>query len=114
MRAIIDAGPTLLRLDAGAAMRDNSPAMGVRPIFVLGSPRSGTTMIGNYLTTYGRKPEMDHQMVKDLGLSWRAYDGGGVEPTTPDPALNSVSHTGRHRIPILYEREVTTAPPATA
>jgi len=31
------------------AMRDNSPAMGARPIFVLGSPRSGTTMIGNYL-----------------------------------------------------------------
>jgi hypothetical protein len=24
MRAMIDAGPTLLRLDAGAAMRDNS------------------------------------------------------------------------------------------
>jgi hypothetical protein len=30
-------------------MRDNSKAMSVRPIFVLGSPRSGTTMIGNYL-----------------------------------------------------------------
>jgi len=30
-------------------MRDNSTAMSVRPIFVLGSPRSGTTMIGNYL-----------------------------------------------------------------
>jgi hypothetical protein len=30
-------------------MRDNSTAMNVRPIFVLGSPRSGTTMIGNYL-----------------------------------------------------------------
>ena len=30
-------------------MRDNSTAMSIRPIFVLGSPRSGTTMIGNYL-----------------------------------------------------------------
>jgi Sulfotransferase family len=30
-------------------MRDNSTAMSARPIFVVGSPRSGTTMIGNYL-----------------------------------------------------------------
>ena len=30
-------------------MGDNFPAMSVRPIFVLGSPRTGTTMIGNYL-----------------------------------------------------------------
>ena len=73
-----------------------------------------STMIGNYLTTYGRKPEMDHQMVADLGLSWRAYDGGGVEPTTPDPVLNRVSHSGRHRIPILYERELTAPEPARA
>ena len=65
-----------------------------------------STMIGNYLTTYGRKPEMDHQMVLDLGLMWKNYDGGGVEPTVADPKLNRVSHTGRHRIPILYEREV--------
>lgn len=67
-----------------------------------------STMIGNYLTTYGRKPEMDHQMVRDLGLTWRAYDGGGVEPAG-DPSLSSVVHTGKHRIPIVYERE-TKAP----
>lgn len=30
-------------------MGDNFPAMSVKPIFVLGSPRAGTTMIGNYL-----------------------------------------------------------------
>jgi hypothetical protein len=30
-------------------MRDNSAAVSVRPIFVVGSPRSGTTLIGNYL-----------------------------------------------------------------
>src|SRR3954470_7242499 len=65
-----------------------------------------STMIGNYLTTYGRKPEMDHQMVMDLGLMWRSYDGGAVAPTSPDPQLSTVSHTGKHRIPILYEREV--------
>jgi biotin synthase len=69
-----------------------------------------STMIGNYLTTYGRKPEMDHQMVRDLGLRWRVYDGGGVD-AAGDPKLGAVSHTGKHRIPILYEREITAAPP---
>jgi len=71
-----------------------------------------STMIGNYLTTYGRAPEQDHQMVRDLGLRWRNYDGGGVQPSSPDPMLSNVSHTGRHNIPILYEREVAAAPPA--
>lgn len=70
-----------------------------------------STMIGNYLTTYGRSPEMDHQMVRDLGLQWRGYSGGGVAPMQPDPQLSAVAHTGRHRIPILYEREVSAAPP---
>ena len=49
-----------------------------------------STMIGNYLTTYGRKPEMDHQMVRDLGLSWRAYDGGAVHPNG-DPSMPAVA-----------------------
>lgn len=73
-----------------------------------------STMIGNYLTTYGRAPEQDHQMVRDLGLRWRNYDGGGVQPAAPDPLLSNVSHTGRHNIPILYERETTAAPPLAA
>jgi biotin synthase len=71
-----------------------------------------STMIGNYLTTYGRKPEMDHQMVMDLGLKWRAYDSGSVKPSSDDPRIASVSHTGKHKIPILYEREVTAPAPA--
>ncbi|HEV2293812.1 MAG TPA: biotin synthase BioB [Tepidisphaeraceae bacterium] len=71
-----------------------------------------STMIGNYLTTYGRNPQADHQMVMDLGLQWRAYDGGGVEPASERPQLSSVSHTGKHRIPILYERELTAPAPA--
>jgi biotin synthase len=70
-----------------------------------------STMIGNYLTTYGRSPEQDHQMVRDLGLRWRNYDGGGVQPSSADPMLSNVSHTGRHNIPILYEREITASPP---
>jgi biotin synthase len=65
-----------------------------------------STMIGNYLTTYGRSPQMDHQMVLDLGLMWRTYDGGAVKPSSDDPILSRVSHTGKHQIPILYEREV--------
>jgi biotin synthase len=70
-----------------------------------------STMIGNYLTTYGRKPEQDHQMVMDLGLMWRAYTGGPVEPSD-NPRLSRVSHTGKHRIPILYEREATASVPS--
>jgi hypothetical protein len=52
-------------------------------------------------------------MVRDLGLKWRAYDGGGVKPNG-EPALGSVAHTGKHRIPILYEREVAAEAPAVA
>jgi len=52
-----------------------------------------------------RTPETDHQMVRDLGLRWKAYFGGGVE-AKGDPTLGNVAHTGKHRIPILYEREV--------
>jgi biotin synthase len=70
-----------------------------------------STMIGNYLTTYGRKPEQDHQMVMDLGLMWRAYTGGSVEPAEK-LRLSSVSHTGKHHIPILYEREAVGQAPS--
>jgi biotin synthase len=71
-----------------------------------------STMIGNYLTTYGRTPELDHQMVLDLGLMWRSYEGGPVAPASDDPKLSQVSHTGRHNIPILYEREAVATAPA--
>jgi hypothetical protein len=53
-------------------------------------------------------------MVRDLDLTWRAYDGGSVQPSSPDPALGRVAHTGKHRIPILYERELVAAPPAAS
>ena len=33
-------------------------------------------------------------------------------PTSSDPQLSKISHTGRHRIPILYEREATAPAPA--
>ena len=70
-----------------------------------------STMIGNYLTTYGRSPRDDQQMVRDLGLTWKAYADGPVE-SNGDPVLApSVVHSGKHRIPILYEREVTAPAP---
>lgn len=31
-------------------------------------------LIGNYLTTCGRSPEQDHQMIRDLGLELEAFD----------------------------------------
>ncbi|MGC8624599.1 MAG: biotin synthase BioB [Phycisphaerae bacterium] len=65
-----------------------------------------STMIGNYLTTYGRSPELDHQMVHDLGLQWRGYELGPVEPSSPEPKISRVSHTGRYNIPIMYEGDV--------
>jgi hypothetical protein len=72
---------------------------------------ASSTIIGNYLATYGRKPELDHQMVEDLGLSWKPYDGGGVTPHS-DPTLSPIIHSGKYKIPILCEREVaaTTEP----
>ena len=38
----------------------------------------------------------------------------GVDPASADPKLSRVSHTGKHRIPILYEREVATAAPSVS
>ncbi len=65
-----------------------------------------STMIGNYLTTYGRSPELDHQMVRDLGLDWQSYEQGPVQPAAAKPLLSRVSHTGKFNIPILHEAEV--------
>ncbi len=65
-----------------------------------------STMIGDYLTTYGRSPQLDHQMVRDLGLDWQTYEDGPVEPAGEHPRLSRISHTGRFNIPIIYEGEV--------
>jgi biotin synthase len=39
-------------------------------------------LIGNYLTTCGRSPEADRQMVRDLGLELEGYDGP-EQPASP-------------------------------
>jgi biotin synthase len=31
-------------------------------------------LIGNYLTTFGRTPDQDHQMLRDLGLPFKTFD----------------------------------------
>jgi biotin synthase len=46
-------------------------------------------LIGNYLTTYGRQPQNDRQMVRDLGLAvedfneHEATEGAGSQPARP-------------------------------
>lgn len=65
-----------------------------------------STMIGNYLTTYGRKPEMDHQLVKDLELGWATYSHGPVEAVPERTKLSRVSKSGKYGIPIFQEAEV--------
>ena len=45
-------------------------------------------LIGNYLTTFGRTPQQDHQLLKDLGLSYRTFD------ESAQPALSSTQIVG--------------------
>lgn len=56
-------------------------------------------LIGNYLTTFGRSPEQDHQMLRDLGLPFETFDeveheadpaalAQGIPATTPAPSGN--------------------------
>ena len=42
-------------------------------------------LIGNYLTTYGRQPEDDHQMLRDLGLPFVTFDE--VEHEAKPPSM---------------------------
>ncbi|MEI7766794.1 MAG: biotin synthase BioB [Phycisphaerae bacterium] len=69
-----------------------------------------STMIGNYLTTYGRKPEADHQMVRDLGLGHGVYEEGAVEAHPTATTLPRVTRSGQYGIPILLESETTARP----
>jgi biotin synthase len=44
-------------------------------------------LIGNYLTTYGRGPADDHQMLRDLGVSFVTFDE--VEHDAPPPTAEA-------------------------
>ena len=50
-------------------------------------------LIGNYLTTFGRSPREDHQMLKDLGLTYATFDEIEHEA---DPAAATPSGPGHH------------------
>ncbi|MEM9110889.1 MAG: biotin synthase BioB [Planctomycetota bacterium] len=42
-------------------------------------------LVGNYLTTFGRTPQQDHQMLKDMGMKIHLFDEREVE-ATPEAA----------------------------
>lgn len=52
-------------------------------------------LIGNYLTTFGRSPQEDHQMLKDLGLTYMTFDEIEHEA---DPAAATPSGPGHHSL----------------
>jgi len=52
-------------------------------------------LIGNYLTTFGRSPQQDHQMLADLGLAYTSYDEVEHEA---DPGHAAVSGPGANAI----------------
>jgi len=74
-------------------------------------------LIGNYLTTFGRTPQQDHQMLSDLGLSFTTFDEveheasadaanlGGVasapDPGSPMPPRQSTYHASSVPLPVL-------------
>ena len=51
-----------------------------------------------------------HRFTANFAGQW--LDLRQINATSPDPQISSVSHTGKHRIPILYEREVATTAPS--
>jgi len=51
-------------------------------------------LIGNYLTTFGRTPEQDHQMLRDLGLSFTTFDEVEHEADPVRVAGTSPGHPG--------------------
>ncbi|MGE5612338.1 MAG: biotin synthase BioB [Bacillota bacterium] len=68
---------------------------------------ASSMIIGNYLATQGRTAETDHQMLRDLGLTWRTYGGGGEQSACGCPENAKVIGSGKHAVPIVCEREVT-------
>ncbi len=43
-------------------------------------------LIGNYLTTFGRTPQQDHQMLSDLGMPFTTFDEVEHEAPAPQPS----------------------------
>ena len=55
-------------------------------------------LIGNYLTTFGRTSEQDHQMMRDLGLGYTTFDEVEHEA---DPAALGGGFGGRVALPVV-------------
>ena len=49
-------------------------------------------LIGNYLTTFGRSPQDDHQMLNDLGLPYTTFDEVEHEATPPAATHHGPGH----------------------
>ena len=55
-------------------------------------------LIGNYLTTFGRSPEQDHQMLRDLGMPFVTFDEVEHEAEAPTPTAPG---TKRVALPVV-------------
>lgn len=62
-------------------------------------------LIGNYLTTFGRSPRDDHQMLKDLGLPFATFDEVEHEAEPTAATLHGPGHGGRGSTNLLSRRE---------
>lgn len=61
-------------------------------------------LIGNYLTTFGRSPREDHQMLRDLGLAFETYDEVEHEADPSAAMERGPGHEGRSREAGLLSR----------
>ncbi len=69
-------------------------------------------LIGNYLTTFGRTPAQDHQMLKDLGLPYVTFDEveheadpAAARATGMNEGLMGYRKASLMALPVLNERE---------
>ncbi len=70
-------------------------------IFYVGATSS---LIGNYLATYGRANEDDLRMIEDLELTWYEDRVGDIDPTVPAEAfayLDAPSDGRLHSLPLV-------------
>ncbi len=56
-------------------------------------------LIGNYLTTFGREPDQDRQMLSDLGLTYRTFDE--IEHDASSDSQPSTPQTNGRPLPVL-------------
>ncbi len=62
-------------------------------------------LIGNYLTTFGRTPDQDHQMLCDLGLPYVTYDEVEREADPSSALRHGPGHPSRASEGLMSRRE---------